>query len=118
MPYTVEHVKEDQLLRSYTKELEPRLIGTYIDKVTVPYYRLLLNFISTELVGEYATRAELLTAVQKWPQFVREQTGEIPHYEWDELSIVNGNLIACGESPGGAFVVAGFSFEEEANPVD
>lgn len=106
MSLVVEHVRQDDFLESYTEELDPNLKGTYIEQVTLPYHRFLLQFLDLEVVNRpFNTSQELQVALDRWPEFLEEQGVERPHHDWDRIDIVGSDRIACGESPGGDFII-------------
>ncbi len=105
MAITVEHRRDNLLQHSVEKGIEPGLEDTYIGQVTVPTHGMLLAFLDERIVGQQFENMQALSqALHTWSQFA-ESHGLPLHRDWEEIEIVEGNSIACGESPGGDFII-------------
>lgn len=106
MEITVKHRSDKLLQRRVAKGVEPGLEDTYIGQVTVPTHGMLLAFLDERIVGQQFENMQALSkALSTWPQFAKDH-GFALRRDWEAIEIVtDGNSIACGESPGGHFII-------------
>lgn len=114
MALKVEHRPDDLIQNVAQIECSGDMKDINIGRVTIPTIRVLDRFLGRQVIDRiFMELPDLVRTLDCWPDFavkpIEEGGGGLSelHRDFSTLRILeDGQGIACGESPGGPFIVA------------
>lgn len=84
--------------------MEPQLIGTHIERVTIPAHILLLTFLDAKIIDKvFESEQELRDTLDTWQDFAIAGGFDIVTNakDWGELVILDKSIVVDSNSIGG-----------------